>query len=577
MRYILLLLLPLQLFAQQPSLNPDSEPQLLEVNKMFTRELVGVSTHSYKIELKYGEFLNASVNQKGKDVSVRIVAPDSSTIAEIDSPNGDNGEEPIRLEAKLSGTYFIHINSSRTDTRAGQYEIKINEILSPEDNSRRLAEVNRKQQAVVKWIKANLIPVKTVESGKDFSDLQPFKKILKDVHYIGLGEATHGTSEFFQFKNRMLQFLVKEMGFRVFTIEAGYSSCQQINDYVLGRTEKGKEALDSMGYWLWNTEEIWAMIDWMRAYNRTLPAENKIRFIGFDIQNNLPGQAKLIEYLNRTAPKEAEKYEELLRTNLGPLFEHLMDNNKKTDAAAKLENLRRSANDLYVFLDLRSAGVEGKEKRDEHAEMRELARVMVQHIDAYFTNGLQAVTNLRDLYMADNFRRIVSREPAGTKFVIWAHNGHLATTTTGGYFTTIGHHLRRFYGQSYYALGFSFNKGGFQARLADPAIIQRTLGTRTPLKAFTVSEAPIGSIDWHLAQTKQNMFIIDFRLSPKNVVVNEWLYNVHPMRYIGGSYAAHQEGNKFNPTVVGKEFDGLFFIDTTKRARPRQSVVNVVQ
>ena len=544
---------------------------------MFTRELVGVSTHSYKIELKYGEFLNASVNQKGMDVSVRIVGPDNSTIAEIDSPNGNNGEEPIRLEAKLSGTHLIYIYSPRKDTRAGQYEIKINEILSPEANSRRLAEINRKQQAVVQWIKANSIPVRTIEPGKDFTDLQPLKIILKDVHYIGLGEATHGTSEFFQFKHRMLQFLVKEMGFRVFTIEASYSACQKINDYVLGRTEKGKEALDSMGYWLWNTEEIWAMIDWMRAYNKNLPAENKIRFIGFDIQNNLPGQAQLIEYLNRTAPKEAEKYDELLKTSLGPLFEHLMDTNKQKEAAATLENLRRKANDLYIFLDLRSAGFEGKEKWDEHAEMRELARVIVQHIDAYFTNGLQALTNLRDLYMADNFRRIVSREPAGTKFVIWAHNGHVSTTTTSGYFTTIGHHLRRFYGDAYYALGFSFNKGGFQARLADSTIIQRTLGTRTPLKGFSVSEAPTGSVDWYLAQTKQNMFIIDFRLSAKNADVNEWLYKEYPMRYIGGSFAAHQEGKRFNPTVVGKDFDGLFFIDTTKRARPRQSVAFVDQ
>src|SRR6516225_241427 len=92
-----------------------------------------------------------------------------------------------------------------------------------------LAETTREQGAVIAWLKSNAIPVKTVEAGNGFQDLRPLKQLFKNVRFIGLGEQTHGTREFFQFKHRMLEFLVNELGFRVVAIEASYSACQNIN------------------------------------------------------------------------------------------------------------------------------------------------------------------------------------------------------------------------------------------------------------------------------------------------------------------------------------------------------------
>jgi erythromycin esterase len=578
MKYFILLVFPLQLFAQQSSSQTvQPEAQLLAPNKSVERDLKANDSHSYTIGLKSGEYLNAVVNQKGIDVSVRILAPDNSKLAEIDSPNGDKGEEPIRFEAKMSGTYRIEISSPKKDVPTGRYEISVKEILSQEANIRRLSEIKRKQEAVIKWTKDNSIQLKTVEAGNGFADLQPLKKILKDVHFVGLGEQTHGTSEFFKFKNRMLQFLVTEMGFRVFTIEASYSACKKVNDYVMGKTDDGAEALNSVGYWMWNTEEVKEMIDWIRAYNKNLPAKSKVKFVGFDFQNNIAGQARLTEYLNRTAPKQAEKYTALLKADLGQLFEDIVDTSKQKQGTAALENLRRQANDLFVFLDLNSPGLEAKSNADEHAEMREFARIIVQNIDAYYTNGRTATSTLRDLFMADNFRRIVSSEPAGTKFILWTHNGHLATAEMYGVLPPLGLHLRRFYGQDYYALGFSFNNGAFQARLALPNIIQRSVTAVTPLTKFTFGDAPAGSVEWYLAQTNQKLFIVDFRSALKNPDVKEWLNEQRPMRLIGTFFEINGENARMAPTIVGKQYDGLFFINTTTRARPNKSVINVVQ
>jgi erythromycin esterase len=81
-------------------------------------------------------------------------------------------------------------------------------------------EERKSDEIVIDWLKKNAIPIKSVEAGNGFADLQPLKRILADARVVGLGEATHGTREFFQFKRRMVEFLVREMNFNVFAIEA---------------------------------------------------------------------------------------------------------------------------------------------------------------------------------------------------------------------------------------------------------------------------------------------------------------------------------------------------------------------
>lgn len=118
------------------------------------------------------------------------------------------------------------------------------------------------EQAVLSWIQQNTIPIRHIEAGNDFSDLQPLKEILKDVKTVGLGEATHGTREFFKFKHRLFEFLVKEMRYTVFTLEASYSASLPSNDYVLYGKGDLATVLTGQGYSPWDTEEFIKMIRW---------------------------------------------------------------------------------------------------------------------------------------------------------------------------------------------------------------------------------------------------------------------------------------------------------------------------
>src|SRR4030095_7731118 len=191
---------------------------------------------------------------------------------------------------KATGSYRVEVAALEKEAPAGKFEIRINNVLSAQQYADRLAKEKEQSDAVVKWFATNAVPLKTVEAGNGFADMQPLKRILKDARFVGLGEATHGTREFFQFKHRMVEFLVKEMGYRVFAIEASLSACQNINDFVLGKTDDGAKALDGQGFWTWNTEEVSSMLDWMRAYNQGVPAEKQVKFAGFDIQINNTGK-----------------------------------------------------------------------------------------------------------------------------------------------------------------------------------------------------------------------------------------------------------------------------------------------
>src|SRR5258705_6159315 len=159
--------------------------------------------------------------------------------------------------------------------------------------------------AVVSWMRETAIPFRTLDAGSGFADLAPLKPVLMNARIVGLGESTHGTSEFQRVKHRLLEFLVKEMGYTAFAMEAGYSEAEPMNDYVLHGKGNRADMLTKLGYVAWDMEEFAAMVDWMRAYNRTVPEARKVRFYGVDIYRNRIGRAKVLAALRRVLPAAA--------------------------------------------------------------------------------------------------------------------------------------------------------------------------------------------------------------------------------------------------------------------------------
>src|SRR5258708_7050704 len=137
--------------------------------------------------------------------------------------------------------------------------------------TRRRAVAHPPPEPAADWLAKQAIPLATTEATGNVDDLAPLASIAGGTHIVGLGDATHGTHEFFTTKLRIVQFLVERMGFDVLAMEGSYPQFERINAYVQGGSGDVKMLLlprtGEQLYWFWDVEEYRAVIEWMRNYN----------------------------------------------------------------------------------------------------------------------------------------------------------------------------------------------------------------------------------------------------------------------------------------------------------------------
>jgi len=413
-------------------------------------------------------------------------------------------------------------------------------------------EDRKSDEAIIDWLKKNAIPIKSVEAGNGFADLQPFKRILADARVVGLGEATHGAREFFQFKHRMVEFLVQEMNFNVFAIEVSYAICLKVNDYVAGGKTSRAEAMKNLEFSLLHTEEVAALVDWLRDYNQTAPPEHKVKLFGFDMHTDSGVARPVLDYIHRVAPEKTQEVRETL--------------NKVATAPPKSsKGLLREIDKLIRYFALQEANFTYKTSRVEYEENLQLLRILFQVEDVFS----QKQYDTRDRYMAENILYLLTRERPGTRIAVWAHNGHISAGNInwmpdGG--KAMGAYLRQKLANEYYALGLTFNEGSFQAMADHPTV-------DTPYAEYTVGPAGEGSLNWYFARPKIGNFMIDFRHTPKDKAVRQWLTTPRGFGDWGGymipeNYKEIWSAGNFMKSTLSKEYDGMISIERTTRARP---------
>ncbi len=143
----------------------------------------------------------------------------------------------------------------------------------------------------VAWVRANAHGVRTAEPGTTptpLDDLAVLKDLIGDARIVGLGESTHGTREHFQMKHRVLEYLASEMGFTIFSIEASAPESFAVDGFVTRGEGDAARLVGGMLFWTWNTEEVLAMVRWMRAFNARegeAGSGKRVAFTGFDMQS----------------------------------------------------------------------------------------------------------------------------------------------------------------------------------------------------------------------------------------------------------------------------------------------------
>lgn len=248
---------------------------------------------------------------------------------------------------------------------------------SATDASQDPPPLGEREAAVRDWIDSNAIPLATVEAGKGFADMQPVRALVGEARIVSLGESTHGSREIFQMKHRMLEFLVEEMGFTVFAIEASLPDCIPINDYILHGRGDAATAVAGQGFWTWNTEEVIDLVEWMRTYNvdPSNAGKPRLKFYGFDMQAGRAAVNAVLQYLKEVDPDAAVSYARLLQhPGLHPM--------QREDAPqAALDELNVRISELATLLDKNQTGYAGRSSDERFAIIRRCAVVAEQALE----------------------------------------------------------------------------------------------------------------------------------------------------------------------------------------------------
>ena len=403
----------------------------------------------------------------------------------------------------------------------------------------------------VKWMKDNTIEIKTVKAESGLKDLLPLKTILKDKRIVALGEATHGTKDFFQMKHRMLEFLVKEMGFRCFAIEANFTEALAVNDYVMNGNGDPQKALDGLYFWTWNTKEVLAMIEWMRNYNKNRQDADKVKFYGFDMQTPKIAAYEFQKYLHNTDSVYEKEINEFLVTagsiseNSGPSYVAEVFNKYKNLISSINTKLEENT-EKYIS------------RTDKHSFLiaKQNFRIITQFIELASASDMKDASQIRDKAMAENVRWLLDFEGQNSKFVLWAHNGHIANNFVDNDGITMGYHLKNFHKENYYALGFDFHKGSFQAVDTTKGLIKFD---------YQVKNNSTGAI---FSKVKKDNFFLDFASAKTNTSMKEFLNASLPSICIGAIFSYLYSDSFYIKRPLVELYDGIIFINKTKRAEP---------
>lgn len=415
-------------------------------------------------------------------------------------------------------------------------------------------------------LKENLIPLKTTEAEDDFEDLMPLKEILKDKRIVAMGEATHGTAEFFQMKHRMFKFLVEEMGYRVFAMETGFGSSKTINDYILHGDGSVAQCLETMGYWTWDTKEVADMINWMREFNKNTEYDDKIRFYGFDMQSIDESLIYVLNYLNRVGSSSMAEYNKKLRVSDNKVVQVKKGKTKEfRKDIDKIHNEIVENKDLYI----KNSSIEEYNLILHHIE------TIYQYLDFKKVNGTKNSFNKRDYYMAENVKWILDYEKqyyGNDKIMLWAHNGHVAKDDSK--FIVMGKNLKDFYKDDYYSIGFDFYQGSF---VAMPFSFFKNLGSGG-LANFHIDSTPEGSFAYEMMKTDIPISFLDLKKVQENKILSDFLSQKVHVNSIGAVYSGKPHNiNPNNKIVLKDTFDALIFIKSTTgaiRFKPGSELLN---
>ena len=387
----------------------------------------------------------------------------------------------------------------------------------------------------ISWLKKNIHPIKSYSLNEmSNEDLEKIGEILGGSDVISLGESTHGASEIFQLKNRIIKYLIEYKNYNVFSIEANMPESYKINEYIVDGQGDSESYLKDLYFWTWNTKEVKNLLDWMKDHNSS---QKKILFTGFDMQVYMGAITTLKDSLayNKTAIRLIDQLDIKLKANMQKMRETQSSQIDPADLQKIEELMDQICTQINTSTDT------------DKIWLAQNLKVIEQSVKD--NDDIR-----REQAMADNVLWIKDQNP-DSKLILWGHNMHVSKSEPW-----MGSILSNKLGSNYLNVGFAFYEGSYNA-----------IG-QEGLKAYSAQTAYLGTYEYYLNQVSDHdMFLLDLReLKKDNSDNSKWLKSSLRFRTTG----AMKMDDEFGDSNLLNDYDLLIFI---KKVTPTELLSSIVK
>jgi protein-L-isoaspartate(D-aspartate) O-methyltransferase len=340
-----------------------------------------------------------------------------------------------------------------------QAEEKIKQPIVP-------ASIAKVRPSLPELIRKAAEPFSSIESAR----LQPLLDRIGDARVVLIGEASHGTSEFYRMRAEITKALIQQKNFTFVAIEADWPDAYRIHDFVTHKQREEPhdwEAFARFPTWMWRNHEVLDFIHWLRDFNlRQRPSGGRVGFYGLDLYSLFTSIHCVLNYLDRVDPEAAA----VARVRYGCLTPWEAD--PATYGRAALTGRYRSCEGEVVQMlqDLSRRRVNAAAKDGEDLFDAQLNARLVADAEQYYRlmyYGSDESWNHRDTHMFETLRLLLDRYGSRAKAVVWEHNSHLgnaAATQFGKHGQiNVGQLCRQAFGQNLYAIGQGTDHGSVAA------------------------------------------------------------------------------------------------------------------
>jgi len=393
-------------------------------------------------------------------------------------------------------------------------------------------------------------------------DLDAMLADIEDRPVVMLGEASHGTHEYYTWRTAISKRLIQEKGFRFIAVEGDWPDCYKINRYVKGYKDAGNSIREVLGTfdrwptWMWANWEVAALAEWLREYNQHLPIEERVGFYGLDVYSLWDSMREMVAYLEKEDPETAQSVKKAFQC-----FQPFEDNEY---AYARISLTEHSCRDkvLAMLKEIRMKAhhLDGEPEAGFNTEQNALIAVNAERYYRSMMSFDNESWNVRDTHMMETLERLMQFHGENAKGIVWEHNTHIgdarATDMKRAGMINLGQLAREQYGiNKVYLVGFGSYEG--------TVIAGQEWGA--PMEEMEVPKAKEGSIEHVLhRESTQNRYL----LFNTEIIRDQYETSI-PHRAIGVVYNPERErfGN-YVPSVMPKRYDAFIFLDKTQALHP---------